>query len=295
MSGLKELRNRIVSVKSTQKITKAMQLVAASRLRRAKEAAEQSRPYAETLRQMIAKIALRHESDQAIPLLITGHDSSSKHVLVIATSDRGLCGGFNASIVRKAKADYETLKRNNKEVRLVLIGRKAKELLPAEMRSLVIKEFDFNVKSIIEYEHAEELKNYLIEQFTNQEFHVCSFYYNKFKNAITQEPSSRQLIPISYSQLKADSKLLNSDVKYVYEPKTTALLNDLLDMNVTTQIFNMLMENLASEHGARMTAMDGATKNASKMIDELTVVLNRNRQAIITRELIEIISGAEAV
>ncbi len=304
MASLKELKDRIESVKSTQKITKAMKMVAASRLRKAKKSVEDSRPYADNIQKMISNLAsnisVRGNFDEEFPLL-TGKGKSKTHLVVILSSDRGLCGGLNGATVRFAKKRIKELEKENKNIKIICVGKKAYDQLRSKFDDKVIdKKFDI-FKDIISYDKAVEIADDIIERYSNDEFDICEVIYSKFKSAISQEPVNKQLIPALIETndgegKKSSAKSANSlEMPIEYEPSQELVLSNLLPRNLAMQIFNELLENSASEQGARMAAMESATNNAGKMIKDLTLVYNRTRQANITRELIDIISGANAV
>jgi len=292
MASLKDLRNRIASVKATQKITKAMQMVAASKLRRAQEAAEAARPYAERIDAVLSNLCgSMLNSAGASPLLVgTGRDDV--HLLVIATADRGLCGGFNASIARIAREKVQELIAQGKEVKILCVGRKGRDILKRQFATLIVDTYEFADVRRIGYAQAETVSKRVLDMFDAGEFDVATLFYSAFQNVVTQVPTAQQIIPASVPERPADA---GTPVPYEYEPEETQIMNDLLPRNLTIQVFRALLENAASEQGARMSAMDNATRNAGEMIDKLTLTYNRSRQAQITKELIEIISGAEAL
>jgi len=289
MPSLKDLKLRIDSVKSTRKITKAMQMVAAAKLRRAQEAAEAARPYAERMASVMAGVAGSVQGRDGAPRLLTGTGSDRTHLLVVMTSERGLCGGFNSSIVKLARARIERLKRDGKTVKILTVGKKGREQLKREHSDLFIGHVDLSEVKRIGYENAQEIARDLIARFDAGEFDVATLYFNTFKSVISQIPTERQVIPVKVEEDAASGEV------YDYEPDEEEILRELLPRGVATQIFTALLENGASEQGARMSAMDNATRNAGEMIDKLTIRYNRTRQAVITSELIEIISGAEAL
>ncbi|SET39906.1 F0F1 ATP synthase subunit gamma [Oceanicella actignis] len=292
MPSLKDLKIRINSVKSTRKITKAMQMVAAAKLRRAQEAAEAARPYAERMNAVLANLARGANPDTA-PRLLRGTGSDRVHLLIVATAERGLCGGFNSSIVRLARERIERLKAEGKQVKILTIGRKGREQLKREYADLFVGHVDLSGVKRIGYANAHEIAHDILARFEGGEFDVATLFYARFKSVISQVPTAQQLIPAVFEQ---DEAAANAPaVVYDYEPEEEAILADLLPRSVATQIFAGLLENAASEQGARMSAMDNATRNAGEMIDKLTIEYNRSRQAAITKELIEIISGAEAL
>ncbi|NBX03323.1 MAG: F0F1 ATP synthase subunit gamma [Alphaproteobacteria bacterium] len=292
MPSLKDLKNRIKSVKSTQKITKAMKMVAAAKLRRAKDAAEAARPYAEAMEAMLANLAASVAEGSEGPKLISGNGKSETHLIVVATSDRGLCGGFNSTIVRATRRKVRELQGQGLRVKLLFVGRKGYEQLTFDFASITLDKMELPKKRIA-YSDAENISTRLVELFDAGEFDVCHIVYNKFKSAISQEVTFQQLIPLALSKAEASEK--SASASYDYEPEEQDILTDLLPRNLGVQVYRAMLENAASEQGARMTAMDNATRNAGDMIKKLNLKYNRTRQAAITKELIEIISGAEAV
>jgi len=302
MANLKELKTRISSVKSTQKITSAMKMVAASRLKRAQEAAEAARPYAERMERMIAAVMESQQSIQSAPKLLAGNSSDETYLFVIITSDRGLCGGFNSSIVREVRNRIRDLLTAGKTVKLLCVGRKGRDQLKSEFAASIIKSYEGIGRSGVKFSEAEDLTSDLIEMFEADEFDICTVVYNKFVSVITQVVTSQQIIPVDLvglEQVSEEDEGLSTKEKpsaiYEYEPSEQEILTELLPSNLKIQVFRALLESSASEHGARMSAMDNATRNAGEMIDDLTLTFNRSRQAKITSELIEIISGAEAL
>ena len=293
MPSLKHLRVRINSVKATQKITSAMKMVAASKLRRAQEQAEAARPYVERMERMVSSIALTVAENESDSALLRGTDSDETHLFVVATSDRGLCGGFNASIVRAVRARISELEADKKTVKLFIIGRKGRDQLRREYGTKFLETRDCPGSIGPGYSDAAEVARQLVELFEAREFDVCTVVYNEFKTAMTQVVTFQQLIPFS-PNTSADEINLDGAI-YEFEPDEGAILEKLLPRNISVQIYHALLENGASEQGARMMAMDNATRNAGDMIDKLTLTYNRTRQAMITKELIEIVSGAEAL
>ena len=293
MANLKELRNRISSVTSTQKITRAMQMVAASKLRRAQESAEAASPYSDKIISLLKNLSASFFGQDNAPQLLIGNGSDQKHLLVIATSERGLCGGFNTSIVKMAKENFLTLKNEGKEAKLIIIGKKGKELLAKEFADEVIEIYDFSDVKNIGFSEAERISKKILELFDNNEFDICKLYFAKFESVLSQIPIEQKLIPFDIEEDESEKDDIN--ICYEYEPDEEDILKELLPKNLSIQILRALLENVASEFGARLTAMDNATRNAADMIDELTITYNRSRQASITSELIEIISGAEAL
>ncbi|NIJ41333.1 F-type H+-transporting ATPase subunit gamma [Parvibaculum indicum] len=297
MASLKELRNRISSVQSTQKITKAMQMVAAAKLRRAQEAAEAARPYAERMDRVMANLAAGMKDRDDAPELLIGNGKDQVHLLVVATAERGLCGGFNASIVRLARERIVKLVGEGKTVKILCVGKKGRDALKRLYGDYIIDTIEFSGVRKFGFEHADQVGQRVIDMFENGEFDVCTLFYSRFQNVVTQIPTTQSLIPASVGGAEAEEEIVArlGGAIYEYEPDETEILKDLLPRNLSVQIFRALLENGASEEGARMTAMDNATRNAGEMIDKLTITYNRTRQAQITKELIEIISGAEAL
>ena len=290
MPSLKDLKNRINSVKSTRKITKAMQMVAAAKLRRAQESAEAARPYAERMDQVIGGLATAVGDREGAPRLLAGTGSDAVHLLVVMTAERGLCGGFNSSIVKKAKVHAADLLAAGKTVKILTVGKKGREQLKRDYASHSVGHVDLSAVKRLGYGDAQGIARDVLARFDAGEFDVATIFYAKFKSVIAQEPTAQQIIPA-----KVEAEAAASDALYDYEPSEEGVLADLLPRSVATQIFSALLENAASEQGARMSAMDNATRNAGEMIDRLTIEFNRSRQAVITNELIEIISGAEAL
>ncbi len=294
MASLKELRNRIASVKATQKITKAMQMVAAAKLRKAQMAAEAARPYSARMAKVLANISAEMEGRDDAPQLMAGTGSDQKHLLVVATAERGLCGGFNSSIARLARDKARALAADGKEVKILCVGKKGHDAMKMEFSSIMIEPISFREVKNVGFGEANQVGNQVLSMFDQGEFDVCTLFYSEFQSVISQIPTAQQLIPANVAS-SDDEEEAGGDVAYEYEPDEGELLNDLLPRNVSIQIFRAILENGASEQGARMSAMDNATRNAGEMIDKLTLSFNRQRQAQITKELIEIISGAEAL
>ncbi|MDA1308680.1 MAG: F0F1 ATP synthase subunit gamma [Proteobacteria bacterium] len=292
MPSLKDLKLRINSVKSTQKITSAMKMVAAAKLRRAQEQAEAARPYSVRMDRMIASLAGK-SSGVGGPKLLAGTGADDSHLLVVMTADRGLCGGFNTSIVRATRNRIRALELAGKKVRLICVGRKGKDQLRRDYASLITDSIEGITRKKVEFSSADEIGGRLLQMYENDEFDICTIIYNRFQSAMTQIVTEQQIIPASVPGV--DEGADGAAGLYEYEPDEEGILAELLPRNVATQIFSALLENTASEHGARMSAMDSATRNAGEMIDKLTLTYNRTRQAFITKELIEIISGAEAL
>ena len=291
MASLQDLKTRIKSVKSTQKITAAMKMVAAAKLRRAQESAEAGRPYATRMGQVISSLASKANKESA-PALLVGNGKDHTHLLIVMSADRGLCGGFNGSITRATRNEVARLRAENKTVKLFMVGRKSADALRREFGDIFIESLEGIQGTSVSYGDADSIGQTIRDGFEAGEFDVCSIIYNKFKSVIAQEVTQTQLIPAQID-VTEDSDALS--VSYEYEPEEEELLNALLPRGISTQIYSSLLESSASELAARMTAMDNATRNAGDLIDRLTLIYNRTRQATITKELIEIISGAEAV
>lgn len=294
MASLKDLKVRINSVKSTQKITKAMKMVAAAKLRRAREAAENARPYAEHMERMVASLTQNVADPTNAPKLMVGTGSDRKQLFIVATGDRGLCGGFNGSITRSARNQIRALLAEGKEVKLITVGKKSRELLRTEFGHLIVHHVEDLSKGKLAYAATAPIVAKVMELFNAGEVDVCRIIYNHFKSPILQVVTTQQLIPLAIPE-SATAEKAGVGAVYEYEPDEEAILDDLLPRNIGVQVFKALLENAASEQGARMNAMDNATRNAGDMIGRLTLQYNRSRQATITKELIEIISGAEAV
>ncbi len=292
MPSLKDLKNRIESVKSTRKITKAMQMVAAAKLRRAQEAAEMSRPYTERFNAVMASLAVSVGDSDTAPKLLSGTGSDKVHLLVVMTSERGLCGGFNANISKKAKTHAQKLLSEGKELKIITVGKKGRDQMKRDYAKYMIGHVDLTNVKRVGYADAQGIAKDVLGRFDAGEFDVATIFYSKFVNVVSQVPTAQQIIPASFDEEEAGAE---SKALFDYEPDEEAILADLLPRGVATQIFSALLENGASEQGARMSAMDNATRNAGDMIDNLTIEFNRSRQAVITNELIEIISGAEAL
>ena len=295
MAGLKELKTRIASVKSTQKITSAMKMVAASRLRRAQAAAESARPVADRMARMIGSI-VSGASAEGAPALLAGTGADDTHLLIPVTSDRGLCGGFNAAIIRETRRRIAALEEDGKTVKLLCVGRKSRDILRREHGDKMVETFTGIGRTVVQLDEAKEVAAEVRRLLDKGAFDVCWVIYNRFVTAMTQVVTPRRLIPVALDENEAaEEEPTGSQASYEYEPSEADILDSLLPANLDVQIFRALLESGASEHGARMTAMDNATRNADDMIDDLTMTFNRTRQARITSELIEIISGAEAV
>ena len=294
MASLKELRNRIASVKATQKITKAMQMVAAAKLRRAQTAAEAARPYAERMDRVLANLARVANRDSA-PALMIGTGRDQVHLLVVMTAERGLCGGFNSNIAKLARADAHRLISAGKTVKILTVGRKGADNLRRDLGKNIFERLDLRGVRQVAFANAEEIAAKLAAMFEAGEFDVATLYFSEFRSVIAQKPTALQLIPAKVPEVTGAAKATAGGAIYEAEPDEETVLGQLLERNIATQIFRGLLENAASEQGARMSAMDSATRNAGEMIDKLTIKYNRQRQANITKELIEIISGAEAL
>jgi len=292
MANLKVLKNRIASVKSTRKITKAMQMVAAAKLRRAQEAAEAGRPYAARMESVVTGLASSVAGSDSAPRLLAGTGSDNVHLLVVLTAERGLCGGFNSSIVKLARAHARKLQAAGKTVKILTVGKKGREQLKRDMSAHMVAHVDLSEVKRIGYENARGIAQDVLARFDAGEYDVATLFFNRFESVISQIPTAQQVIPAPVAE---DAGAVDSGVAYDYEPSEEQILADLLPRSVATQIFTALLENSASEQGARMSAMDNATRNAGDMIDRLSIQYNRSRQAAITTELIEIISGAEAL
>jgi F-type H+-transporting ATPase subunit gamma len=297
MPSLKQYRMRIASVKSTQKITSAMKMVAAAKLRRAQEKAEAARPYAERMSRMLGSLAGSLVGGAGAPILLSGTGSQQVHLVVVATSDRGLCGGFNSTIVRSARTHIRQLLSEGKQVKIFTVGRKGRDMLRRDFAKLIVESMEDVGRRSLSFADAQRITERVLAMFDAGDFDVCSLFYARFKSAITQIVTRQQLIPFTVELGKpGEGPATSSDgAIYEYEPDEEQILTELLPRNLSVQVFRALLENSASEQGARMTAMDNATRNAGDMIKRLTLSYNRQRQASITKELIEIISGAEAV
>ncbi|MGV8937448.1 MAG: F0F1 ATP synthase subunit gamma [Allorhizobium sp.] len=292
MPSLKDLKNRIASVKATQKITKAMKMVAAAKLRRAQEAAEAARPYSKRMGAVLANISQAVGTDDSAPLLMTGTGKDDVHLLVVCTAERGLCGGFNSQISRFAREHARKLLAAGKTVKIICVGKKGYDSLRREFAANIIDRVDLREVKRVSFENADVIGRKIIALFDKGEFDVATLFYSEFKSVISQIPTAMQLIPASAEAVEADS---GANAVYEYEPDAGAILADLIPRNISVQVFRALLENVAGEMGAKMSAMDNATRNAGEMINKLTLSYNRQRQAQITKELIEIISGAEAL
>ena len=292
MPSLKDLKNRIESVKNTRKITKAMQMVAAAKLRRAQDSAEASRPYTERFNSVLGALASANAAGSGGPKLLVGTGKDQTHLLVVMTAERGLCGGFNSNIAKLAKSHALKLLEQGKTVKILTVGKKGRDVVKRDLGKHFVDHIDLSEIKSIRYTDAQAISKSILERFTAGEFDIATLFYSKFVNVVTQIPTAQQVIPASFDN---DGGTKTESVNYEYEPTEEEILADLLPRGVGTQIFAALLENGASEQGARMSAMDNATRNAGDMIDKLTIQYNRSRQAVITNELIEIISGAEAL
>ena len=291
MPSLDDLKKRIKSVKSTQKITKAMKMVAAAKLRKAQENAERGRPYSQKMQNIILNLTKSINDPSNAPKLLVGTGVDKTYLCVVLTADRGLCGGFNSNICKLAKAKFKKILSEEKNLKIITVGSKGLDQIKREYGRYIIKKFSFKDKKQISFNEADIVGKEIINLFNQKEFDKCLLFYNNFKNVITQIPQSQQIIPADIiSETKADNNNL-----YEFEPDEDEILEDLLPKNISTQIFKAFLENAASEQGSRMTAMDNATRNAGDLVDKLTINYNRSRQASITKELIEIISGAESL
>ncbi|MGE5261260.1 MAG: F0F1 ATP synthase subunit gamma [Actinomycetota bacterium] len=295
MPSLKDLRNRIASVKATQKITKAMQMVAAAKLRRAQSAAEAARPYALRMEGVLANLAMALKGREGGPPLMVGTGKDQVHLLVVCTGERGLAGAFNSAIVRLAREHINQLLADGKQVKILCVGRKGFDQLKRNYAQLIIDTIEFRGVRQITFEHAEKVAEKVLALFGEGAFDVATLFYSRFRSVISQVPTAQQIVPATISSEAPAQEAALGGAVYEYEPDEAEILADLLPLNITVQIFKALLENVASFYGAQMTAMDNATRNAGDMIGRLTLRYNRTRQAMITKELIEIISGAEAV
>ena len=291
MASLDDLKKRIMSVKSTQKITKAMKMVAAAKLKRAQESAEKGRPYSEKMNNIILNLSLGIADKESAPKLLSGSGKNQIHLCVVMTSDRGLCGGFNANIIKKAKNYFSDVTKEGKEIKIITVGSKGNDQLKRLYGDKIIENISFKQSKNANFFDAQKVGKIIIEKFDKEEFDICTIFFNQFKNVITQIPQAQQIIPLN----AVNENQENLNESYEFEPDEDEILNNLLPKNISTQIFKAMLENSASEQGARMSAMDNATRNAGEMVDKLTIEYNRSRQAAITKELIEIISGAESL
>ncbi|NNJ73825.1 MAG: F0F1 ATP synthase subunit gamma [Anderseniella sp.] len=294
MASLKDLRNRIASVKATQKITKAMQMVAAAKLRKAQEAAEAARPYASRMGGVLANLSAAMEGRVGGSALMAGTGKQDTHLLIVCTAERGLCGGFNSNIAKLAREHADRLIRDGKTVKIICVGKKGYDVLRRKYNHLIVDRVDLREVKQVAFGNAHEIAGKVLSMFDDGEFDVATLFYSEFQSVISQIPTALQIIPANVASSDGEAADLGGAI-YDYEPEESEILEELLPRNIGVQIFRALLENAASEQGARMSAMDNATRNAGEMIDKLTMSYNRQRQAQITKELIEIISGAEAV
>jgi len=291
MPSLDDLRKRISSVKSTQKITKAMKMVAAAKLRKAQEMAEKGRPYSDKMDIIIQNLSMAIKDPLNAPKLLVGTGEDKTHLCVVMTADRGLCGGFNTNIVKLAKNYFNKILKDSKNLKIITVGTKGLDQLKRDYGKYIIKKIDFKDKKNISFNEAKVVGKEILDLFKNKEFDKCLIFFNKFKNVMSQIPQTQQVIPAK----KSGQAETNQDSSYEFEPEEDEILEDLLPKNISTQIYKGFLENSASEQGSRMTAMDNATRNAGDLVEKLTINYNRSRQAAITKELIEIISGAESL
>ena len=291
MPSLDDLKKRIVSVKSTQKITKAMKMVAAAKLKKAQENAEKGRPYSEKMQNIILNLTKSISDPENAPKLLIGTGSDKTHLCVVMTADKGLCGAFNSNICKLAKNHFEKILKEKKNLKIITVGSKGLDQLKRKYEKYIIQKMSFKDKKKISFNEAEEVGKLILELFKKNEFDKCILFFNNFKNVITQIPQANQIIPTKLKQ----EKDINDNEVFDFEPDEDQILEDLLPKNISTQVFRAFLENAASEQGSRMTAMDNATRNAGDLVDKLTINYNRIRQAAITKELIEIISGAESL
>jgi len=292
MPNLDDLKKRISSVKSTQKITKAMKMVAAAKLRRAQESAERGRPYSEKMNNIILNLSNSISDKESASKFLVGTGKDNVHLCVVITADKGLCGGFNTNICRKAKSYFKDVLKKGKTLKIITVGSKGDDQLKRAYGGYIIDKINFKGLKRVTYKEAEQVGHKIIKLFNESQFDVCKIFYNRFKNVMTQIPQAQQIIPIEKNHNDKKEVL---DSFYEFEPEEKEILDDLLPRNISTQIFKAILENAASEQGSRMTAMDSATRNAGDLVDKLTITYNRSRQAAITKELIEIISGAESL
>ena len=291
MPTLDDLKKRIKSVKSTQKITKAMKMVAAAKLRKAQDNAEKGRPYSQKMQNIILNLTKSISDPENAPKLLMGTGKDKIYLCVVLTADRGLCGGFNSNISRLAKNNFKRILNEGKELKIITVGSKGLDQIKREYEKYIIKKISFKEKKIISFNEAEVVGKEIIDLFNKKEFDKCILFYSNFKNVITQIPQAQQIIPTE----KVETNNKDKEFFYEFEPDEDEILEDLLPKNISTQVFKAFLENSASEQGSRMTAMDNATRNAGDLVDKLTINYNRSRQASITKELIEIISGAESL
>jgi len=292
MPSLDDLKKRIKSVKSTQKITKAMKMVAAAKLRKAQESAEKGRPYSQKMQNIILNLTKSINDPQNAPKLLVGTGQDKTYLCLVLTADRGLCGGFNSNICKLAKNNFKKILSENKELKIITVGVKGLDQIKREYGKYIIKKFSFKEKKKITFNEAEIIGDEIIKLFNEEQFDKCILFYNNFKNVMTQIPQAQQIIPAEQNTVKEKD---DNSLSYEFEPEEDEILEDLLPKNISIQVFKAFLENAASEQGSRMTAMDSATRNAGDLVDKLTINYNRSRQASITKELIEIISGAESL
>ena len=292
MPSLDDLKKRIKSVKSTQKITKAMKMVAAAKLRKAQENAEKGRPFSQKMQNIILNLTKSITDPENAPKLLVGTGEDKTYLCVVLTADRGLCGGFNSNICKLAKTNFKKIINDGKELKIITVGSKGLDQIKREYGKYIIKKFSFKDKKTISFSEAEIVGGKIVSLFRENQFDKCILFYNNFKNVITQIPQAQQIIP---TESKTSDTKKENNISYEFEPDEDEILNELLPKNISIQVFKALLENAASEQGSRMTAMDNATRNAGDLVDKLTINYNRSRQASITKELIEIISGAESL
>jgi F-type H+-transporting ATPase subunit gamma len=295
MPNLNDLKKRIASVKSTQKITKAMKMVAAAKLRKAQEAAEQSRPYSDNMKNLMDSISRGFISTDNSRNLLTGNDEDKTYLLVLFTSERGLCGGFNSQISKALREKVIELQKRDKVVKIICVGKKGYDIVKRQYGNIIVDTVDLSAIKSIQYNDAKNISDKIIKMYFDAEFDKCLIFYNKFKSVISQIPTEQQVVPAEIAEQKNEADSIEDNIFFEFEPNEKEILEELLPLNFAVQIFKALLESSASEQGSRMSAMDNASRNASDMIDSLTLFYNRSRQAVITKELIEIISGAEAV
>ena len=291
MPSLDDLKKRIVSVKSTQKITKAMKMVAAAKLKKAQESAEKGRPFSEKMQNIILNLTNSISDPSNAPRLLVGTGEDKTHLCIVMTADKGLCGGFNSNICKLSKNYFEKILKEKKNLKIITVGSKGLDQLKRIYGKYIIKKINFKDKKKITFNEADQIGKIILDLFDKKEFDKCILFYNNFKNVITQIPTAQQIVPAEKNQ----NLEKNENQFYEFEPDEDEILEDLLPKNISTQIFKAFLENAASEQGSRMTAMDNATRNAGELVDKLTINYNRSRQAAITKELIEIISGAESL
>ena len=291
MPSLDDLKKRIVSVKSTQKITKAMKMVAAAKLRKAQESAEKGRPYSEKMQNIILNLTNSISDPENAPKLLVGTGNDKTYLCIVMTADKGLCGGFNSNICKLAKSHFEKYIKSGKNLKIITVGTKGLDQLKRAYGKYIIQKLSFKERKKITFNEADEVGKIILDLFNKNEFDKCILFYNNFKNVITQIPQAQQIVPTE----KISNSEKNENSFYEFEPEEDEILEDLLPKNISTQVFKAFLENAASEQGSRMTAMDNATRNAGELVDKLTINYNRSRQASITKELIEIISGAESL